>query len=390
MKYLSHFFFLMLLFAACTEKAIPEKSGPPDIVLIIGHGNSALDYGFMQSKIAKTPHIDRLAETGVVFINGYVPGPDAEENQRALLTGIDPGHYNNISDSLMALDLQRMLFKDKTEMERWKNNYAKQSIGSFQTLPKALKSAGYSTFNYRNHVAFDATTAGFEYTYEINNKIEPAVFYHLKEVESPAFIVFEVPNPTGEIPAIYATHYNEMDTTTKARRYFSRCTYKDAKIGNFLEQLARARKNKPTMIIYTQDSGWETDVDLSYRTPIVFSGASVPQTRQHKNALIHLCDLQPTLLDFIGSQDARLPVDGQSQLEVLQGKKEKVRNSIIGYLPDGNYNRNHVFFFTLSGDNKTRRIFDLSYDPYCLDNVIEYHPAKTKRYIKEITAFRGE
>lgn len=75
---------------------------------------------------AKTPHMDRLAERGMVFTNAHSPGMICNASRTALMTGLRPsttGIYGNASD--------------------WRNVEKIQKLG---TLPRTFKNAGYQTF----------------------------------------------------------------------------------------------------------------------------------------------------------------------------------------------------------------------------------------------------
>ncbi|HCQ85619.1 MAG TPA: sulfatase, partial [Verrucomicrobiales bacterium] len=49
------------------------SSQQPNIVLIISDDQAWTDYGFMGHELIRTPHLDQLAATSVLFDRGYVP-----------------------------------------------------------------------------------------------------------------------------------------------------------------------------------------------------------------------------------------------------------------------------------------------------------------------------
>jgi choline-sulfatase len=70
----------------------------PHIVLLLADQLSALFLPAYGHRVTKTPTIDRLAETGVVFENAYCPSPICSPSRAVLLSGLLPsqtGVYDN-------------------------------------------------------------------------------------------------------------------------------------------------------------------------------------------------------------------------------------------------------------------------------------------------------
>ncbi len=59
----------------------------PNILLIVGDDMGYHDVGFQGCQDIPTPHLDRLAASGVRFTNGYVSGPYCSPTRAGLLTG---------------------------------------------------------------------------------------------------------------------------------------------------------------------------------------------------------------------------------------------------------------------------------------------------------------
>ena len=104
-----------------TEKS--EKSSKPNIIYIMSDDHafqSISAYGSEISKVAPTPNIDRLAETGVIFDRSYVTNSLCGPSRATMLTG-KFGHKNGFMQNGDLFD------------------------GSQQTLPKLLQKGGYQT-----------------------------------------------------------------------------------------------------------------------------------------------------------------------------------------------------------------------------------------------------
>jgi arylsulfatase A-like enzyme len=122
-KHLTYFFLLLGTFS-CT---INEEK-PPNVIVIISDDQGYADVGFHGSKEIFTPNIDRIANNGVVFSEGYVSYAVCSPSRAGLITGRYQnrfGYTRNIllapKDSLMGLPL------------------------SEQTLPDVLNNVNYNT-----------------------------------------------------------------------------------------------------------------------------------------------------------------------------------------------------------------------------------------------------
>lgn len=124
-KYRALFFFLVAMGTACDAVPTDQTSGGgrPNIIILylddLGYG----DLGAYGATALKTPSMDRLANEGLKFINGYASSATCTPSRYALLTGVYP----------------------------WRNKDARILPGTApllidtqqQTLPKMLKRAGY-------------------------------------------------------------------------------------------------------------------------------------------------------------------------------------------------------------------------------------------------------
>src|SRR6185436_15145066 len=89
----------LLLLAALPGCAAPERASlrRPNIVLIVSDDQGYAEMSGQGGDIP-TPHLDRLAATGIRFTAGYVTSPFCSPSRAGLLTGRYPqrfGHENN-------------------------------------------------------------------------------------------------------------------------------------------------------------------------------------------------------------------------------------------------------------------------------------------------------
>jgi len=121
--------FLLLatgIIASCTSSPkTGEQAGMPNIVIIYADDLGYGDVGAYGATEIKTPNMDRLANEGIRFTNGYASSATCSPSRYALLTGVYPWRNKNAKilpgTAPLIIDTEKL------------------------TLPKMLKAAGYQT-----------------------------------------------------------------------------------------------------------------------------------------------------------------------------------------------------------------------------------------------------
>ena len=114
------------IIASCTSSPkTGEKAAMPNIVLIYADDLGYGDVGAYGATEIKTPNMDRLANEGIRFTNGYASSATCSPSRYALLTGVYPWRNKNAKilpgTAPLIIDTQHL------------------------TLPKMLKASGYQT-----------------------------------------------------------------------------------------------------------------------------------------------------------------------------------------------------------------------------------------------------
>jgi uncharacterized sulfatase len=123
----------MLIYSCDSAKEVSENVAQPNIVLIFSDDHAWTDYGFMGHELVRTPHIDRLAASGVVFERGYVPTAVCRPSLMTMVTGLYP-HHHKISGNDPAGGYRNARFPREELLEH---------IDRLQTLPEILGEHGY-------------------------------------------------------------------------------------------------------------------------------------------------------------------------------------------------------------------------------------------------------
>ena len=112
---------VVLLSSAVLARSSDESPQRPPNVLFIAVDDLASSLGCYGDVIAKTPNIDRLAASGVCFLNAYNQLPLCNPTRASVMTGLRP-------DTIKVYDLDRH-FRDE--------------LPNVITLPQAFQQAGY-------------------------------------------------------------------------------------------------------------------------------------------------------------------------------------------------------------------------------------------------------
>ena len=136
MKKIIIFIVAAFLIAACGEAKI-EK---PNIVLLVGDDQGYPYFGFMGADYVQTPNMDRLADRGILFKQGYVPTNHCRPSLQTLMTGTLPIEYENEVVNLISLEQQKGIAQklSEEEMQKWEQNFRFHAMKHFKTLPKIL------------------------------------------------------------------------------------------------------------------------------------------------------------------------------------------------------------------------------------------------------------
>ena len=115
-----------ILFTSCaaTSLACAALSERPNVLLILTDDLGYLDLSCQGATDIQTPHIDRLAGSGIRFTDGYVTAPQCGPSRAGLLTGMSQSRFGCWDN---------------------KNDQGLPSSDVVQILPEQFKAQGYTT-----------------------------------------------------------------------------------------------------------------------------------------------------------------------------------------------------------------------------------------------------
>ncbi|MBM4268837.1 MAG: hypothetical protein FJ144_19850 [Deltaproteobacteria bacterium] len=401
--------------SAAEGEARASSATRPNIVLIIGDDLGYPFHGFMGDRLVQTPHLDRLASEGTVFVNAYVTASKCAPSLRTLLTGDLP-------------------FRPKPKKPRprvpWKQ----------ETLPTLLGKQGYASYQAGKFWEPGATDAGFTdgtKSGELGGSIpeqwmggakglaigrrgiQPVREFIDRHAAEPFFLWFApmLPHKPWDAPAAYRERYagvaKELGPAKLA--YFANVSRFDDVVGELVGYLDEKGLRESTLIVYLSDNGYDpvgkrggegksTMFELGFRTPLVFRWPGHVPAGVVREDLVSALDLYPTLLDYGGAAApaGRLGIDLRPAIEKgtpvgraeILGFMSAVRPHFDGERPesppggtDAYFLRDarwHYVWYPKVGDDQ---LFDLSSDPGERRNVIAEHPDRAEEFRKKLEAW---
>lgn len=142
---------LVALAIALSGCAANETVRPPNVVFILADDLGWRDTGLYGSKFYETPHIDALAERGMMFTNAYAAAALCSPTRASILTGLHPAR---IGMTIPSGHLEQVIL-EKSLQPRGRVNHPALMAGSvsrldleYFTLAEALKAAGYKTGHF--------------------------------------------------------------------------------------------------------------------------------------------------------------------------------------------------------------------------------------------------
>ena len=367
---------------SCNRISNSNKISQPNILLIFTDDQRADALGIAPNPHIKTPNIDNLAKSGIVFQNSYVMG----------------GHHGAICAPSRA-----MLLSGKSLFHVY------DRLDGIETLPNYLNDRGYQTFAtgkwHNGTPSFEANfeegsnimlggmsdhfnvpvknldinrklnnlnISGFSTDLFVDSALNYLDKYNKSEKYRPFFcyIALTAPHDPRSPAPNYSNIYkddlipvpsnfkpvhpfkfdnmNERDETlapwprtekiiqSSIAEYYSLIQHIDDRVGDIIKRLKEYDLFDNTLIIYASDNGLalgshgllgkQNLYEHSTKVPLIISGPGIPKG-QTSMALVYLFDLFPTVTEYLKLQRPN-NIDGLSLMNIIQNKQKGVRNSL--------------------------------------------------------------
>ncbi len=413
--------------AICSARA----ESRPNVLFLFADDQSFTAWGGAGNPHIRTPHLDRLAESGMVFTHAHLMGS---------------------TRPAVCMPSRAMLLSGRTLFHLERDG--RTIPAAHPTLPETLRQAGYATFGtgkWHNdrasyarsfshgakiffggmwkHEAFPVYDFDPKGMYDNKDKsiadrhssvlFTDAAINFLEDYDDSApffmYVSYMAPHDPRTSPAPYATMHDpeklprwpnfmpvhpfdngelrirdellapfprtpEIVARHRAD-YYGIISHLDAQVGRLLDALARTPHGGNTIVVYTADNGLAVGrhglmgkqnlYEHSVRVPLILRGPGIHRGKRTE-ALCYLLDLYPTLADFLG---VKVPdsVEGRSLRQAITGDEPTRPHLFYAYEREQRGLRRDRFkllTYLVDGE-RTTQLFDLDSDPHELKNLAD-------------------
>ncbi|MEL7118711.1 MAG: sulfatase-like hydrolase/transferase [Bacteroidota bacterium] len=315
--YLALIAFSLLCFQCSSDTN--TSTAPPNIILIVTDDQGYADLSAYEhvSANCQTPNMDRIAQNGMLFTNGYVSGPVCSPSRAAIYTGMYQERWDVNMDWRPGLPMNVPTLSETLKQHGYSTaRIGKSDYGRNYHDPKAYEFPSQHGYDYflgfsaHAHDFFlldekieratpdpygeseslgrlfrDTVKVGFEDTYTTNLFTDEAIRFVRENQEAPFFLdvsynavhelIHEVPDEYLEkwevrkIPNYdpsygkYAQYYwdhtqvGKITDEEKRKLYLANLNCLDDNIGRLLDELEALELLENTLIVLISDNGGE-------------------------------------------------------------------------------------------------------------------------------------
>jgi arylsulfatase A-like enzyme len=295
MKYLSFLFTGLLIFFTGREVKAQKSSSNPNFILIVADDLGFADLSLNGSKQISTPNIDRLAQEGVNFTQGYVSAPVCGPSRAGLMTGknqVKFGFDNNLAANQPGFDPEflGLSVAEKTIADRLKPlGYVSGLIGKwhlgyephFHPLQRGFDE--FWGYQGGGHDYFTSKPDGTGYlspiecnyktpqpiTYITDDKGDECVDFIRRHKEQPFFLFASFNAPHAPMQATEADLKLFSHIQDENRRTYCAMVHRlDVNAGRILETLKNEGLEENTLVVFISDNGGPCDQNASVNAPL--------------------------------------------------------------------------------------------------------------------------
>ncbi len=351
---------MKIIFTFCFAFAISLTASAddrPNIVFLLTDDHPWNEYGFMESQVAHTPNIDKLASQSARFVNGYVPSSVCRPSLGVVLTGLYP-HQSGIWFN--------------SSPNRAQDRNAAHLIADLPSLPRLLAERGYTSLQTGKHWEGDYAAAGFTEGTTVyrggkktfngtspdgqkigRSTLAPIIDFvdHQVAADTPFFLWYGVylPHAPANAPEKYRKLFDGKGLTDAEVAYHANIAWLDDTIGQLMDYFDEKGITENTLFVLLSDNGMTIHEDpwwggpggktstgeMGLRTPILvrWDGKVEPKTHQQ---LVSSIDFVPTVLDAAGVDRASLNLPGENLIELAKQDRPTTDRALFGELYNPN------------------------------------------------------
>lgn len=373
----------------------PAEASRPNILFLLADDQRADTIGALGNKAIRTPNLDKLARSGMVFRNAYCMGGNngavCTPSRNMILSGraytrfgmYAPGDEPNFADSMKEAGYQTyhhgkkgnsaIEIQAKFEINKYLNETEARDVGD---PGRVIADDAISFLKARKADRPFFLYLAFETPHDPRvPRKEDLAAYDAEKIPLPANFAPVHPFDNGEMAIrdelLAPWPRTPAEIRKQLREYYAVITGLDRQVGRILEAVNSRPEYANTLVIYSSDQGLalgshglmgkQNLYDHSMKSPLILSGPGVPAGST--DALVYLMDIYPTVLARLGAPvPARL--DGVSFLDALEGRPSRGRRSLyLAYRDVQRAVRDEQYKLIAYPRINRMQLFDLKADP---------------------------
>ena len=359
-----------LLFSA--ESLAADNHRPPNIILILMDDMGWRDVGFMGNRFVETPHIDRLAKTGLMFTQAYASAPNCAPTRACLMSGqytprhgiytvVDPRqppgspwHKLQAAESKSELATNLVTIAESLRDGGYATAFfGMWNLGRGRTGPVTPGGQGFQKVVFPENIGFGKDEYFNDDKNYLSDRLTDEVLKFVDENrERPFFVYFPdhaIHAPFNPKPDLLAK-YERKAAANNDRRDDPACAATieavDQNVGRTMEHLKQLNLSDNTVVIFTSDNGGTQQYtpplrggkgelyEGGIRVPLVVTGPGVKKLGGKCDAPVSSVDFYPTLLELAGvTPPAGQSLDGVSLVPLLHGAPTLERKRLFWHFP---------------------------------------------------------
>jgi len=344
----SFFLFAAGLFPEIGHTATPQEAEGMSLLIITLDTMRADRIGAYGYEKARTPHIDSLADEGIVFSNCYSPVPLTLPAHCSLFTGAYPlGHRVRDNGTFYLSDSETTL----AEMMKAQDYETYAVVSSYVLLAKFGLNQGFSSYddslnagellhNFYSEITADVVYSKFKHWFSSRPDQNFFAWIHFYDPHAPYSPPEEFRRGNGSFSDMYDGEVAFLDTY----------------VGKIVEDLKNENRLDDTLIVIAGDHGEAFGEHEEYghsvfcyeenlKVPLIFHNSRLFPEASNVEQRVCLIDILPTLLEMYGM---KVPpsIQGQSFARMLEGKTEK---GLRSFYIESMYGRESLGWAPLTG-----------------------------------------
>jgi len=402
----------------------------PNLVIILADDLGYGDVGFTGSKQIKTPRLDSLAQSGVIFKKGYVSAPVCGPSRAGLITGrnqVNFGFDNNLVSRSAQYNAEHfgLPLSEVTIADRLKKlGYVTGLMGKWHLGDEPHFQAdkrGFDdiwTYPHGGHDYFRSQPNSGKYlsslmsnyktpdpiTYITDDTGNESVNFIRRNNNKPFFLYASFNAPHGPLQAPDEDIKRYAHIKDEKRRIYSAMVHRlDVNVGKIVDELKAQNLFNNTIIVFLSDNGgpkahknpWTINAPFrgskgnllegGVRVPFIMSWPSKIKAGTHYTHPISALDLAPTFVKAAGGNITKKDnFDGVNLLpfvkrnKLITRKKEMMwRFTVSASILDGHWKLVRL-------PDRLPLLYNLKTDPSELNNVALQHITRVNSMLKTL------